>query len=396
MDSRVRPHMMRMNGARHLAALATLLPMLVVGCSHTSPYVAPHAMGTTTDVDVDAGALVTRVLLIGDAGEPVSGEPVLAELRRWAAEHADRTVVVFLGDNVYPRGLADESDAGARADGMRRLTTQIDAVRDSGARGIFIPGNHDWAHGSLDGLAAIERQARVVDDALGAGAFLPRGGCAGPTAVDLDGVRLVVFDSEWFLQKTPASPCPDSDETMARGLARLVGEAGDRAVLVLGHHPMATHGTHGGFFDWKDHLFPLTRLAPWAYVPLPVVGSLYPLVRGTLNPSSQDLGSARYDHFVEVVSDAVRPYRPLLYVSGHEHVLQVLDGGEAFGRIVVSGAGSQHKLGVVGHGDDTRFAHAHVGFMCVDVLSDGRVALRVIEPGEGVVYSEWLTPGGPS
>jgi hypothetical protein len=159
---------------------------------------------------------------------------------------------------------------------------------------------------------------------------------------------------------------------------------------------MASHGPHGGFFDWKDHVFPLTRLASWAYLPLPVVGSLYPLVRGAFNPTSQDLDNGRYRRFVALVSEAVRPHRPLLYASGHEHVLQVLEGNDAFRHLLVSGAGSQYRLSPVGHGDDTRFAHAHAGFMCVDVFAGGRVALRVIEPDEGVVFSEWLTEGGSS
>ena len=40
-------------------------------------------------------------------------------------------------------------------------------------------------------------------------------------------------------------------------------------------------------------MFPLRRVAGWLWVPLPFVGSLYPLIR-TLAPSDQDLSSGPY------------------------------------------------------------------------------------------------------
>lgn len=378
-----------------LVSLASLALSLVVvafaGCSHTTPYVSTAlALVDARELRIDLDAVRTRLLLIGDAGAPTPDDPVLGELSRWGAELPERTTIVYLGDNIYPRGLVDAAHPD-HAEMSRRLDAQIDAVSRSGARGLFIPGNHDWAHGGADGLVTLARQERAVVSALGEDAFLPRGGCAGPVAVDLDGLRLVVLDTEWFLQKTPASPCGETRESIAHALGRLVEEAGEREVIVIGHHPIASHGPHGGFFTWQDHIFPLTRLAPWAVVPLPLVGSLYPFVRGTLSPSSQDLGNGRYEAFVETVTGAVRAYTPLAYASGHDHVLQVLDGGDAFRHALVSGAGSVSKVTAVGDGDDTIFAHAHAGFMCLDALDEGRVALRVVEPGQGVMFSKWLT-----
>jgi len=74
------------------------------------------------------------LFFIGDAGAPAAppdSEPVLVALRA-AVATAPRPVVVFLGDNVYPRGLPDSADAG-RPEAERRLGAQLAVLRASGA-----------------------------------------------------------------------------------------------------------------------------------------------------------------------------------------------------------------------------------------------------------------------
>ena len=61
--------------------------------------------------DIEPQEIETTVFFIGDAGEP---DPriyprALDSLKRQAAEAPGRTVVVFLGDNVYPNGVPLDS-----------------------------------------------------------------------------------------------------------------------------------------------------------------------------------------------------------------------------------------------------------------------------------------------
>ncbi len=65
--------------------------------------------------DIDA-----TVWLVGDAGASQPGDAVLAALARAVAEHPERSVVVFLGDNIYPRGLPESGSPG-HAEAARRL-----------------------------------------------------------------------------------------------------------------------------------------------------------------------------------------------------------------------------------------------------------------------------------
>jgi hypothetical protein len=360
-------------------------------CSHIQPF--PDA--GSPEVPVDPGVRA-RVILLGDAGRP--DPAVLATLRAWSGQIPDRTSVVFLGDNVYEDGLP----AGPALTEKAVLDEQIAAVGH--ARGLFVPGNHDW-HG---GRAGIRRQASYVhrSGALAANAtieFLPRDGCPGPTVdTSLDGIQLVAVDTQWLLQATPdASGCdlpgePSSaivQSAIAQRVERILEEANDELVVVVAHHPPWSYGAHGGFFDWHDHVFPLRRVATWAWIPLPLIGSLYPLARRSL-AHDQDAYSQRYRAVQAQLAEAFSGYQgkaPLIFAGGHDHSLQVLGARAPWDYVLVSGSASAGKLTAVTHGADTIFAHLAHGFIALDLYPDGRVLLRVIEPNDaGVTFSTWL------
>ena len=68
-----------------------------------------------------------------------------------------------------------------RAEMERRLDAQVAVARDSGARAIFAPGNHDWDAWGPGGWAAIKRQGAFIAEKGGGRAELaPEQGCPGP------------------------------------------------------------------------------------------------------------------------------------------------------------------------------------------------------------------------
>ncbi|NIV14118.1 MAG: hypothetical protein GWN62_23440, partial [Aliifodinibius sp.] len=260
---------------------------------------------------------------------------------------------------------------------------------------IFIAGNHDWSHGDADGLAALKRQENFINQSHGSGSkLLPSAGCPGPVAIDSKGIRIIALDSHWWFEDNlkPDTSCQQtSKDEVALKLKELVNDADARRVVVVAHHPLLTYGPHGGFYDWKDHLFPLTNIAEWLWIPMPIIGSLYPLTRAWLVRSDQDLSGAKNKAMVRALKEVLSTGEVLIYAAGHEHTLQVLEGGQVVDYLLVSGAGSEVKTTSVGHGDVTLFAHLHTGFMAVDFLAEGRVLLSVIEPGEKeIVFRKWL------
>lgn len=301
--------------------------------------------------------------LIGDAGRPdPDGEPVLIGLARAIrARGADNALVVFLGDNIYPEGVPDDQGP-LRESAERILRAQLDVPVGTGARGIFVSGNHGWDHSGPAGWREIVLQEEFVrTHGQGRVEFLPGGGCPGPAVRDVgDRLRLLVVDTQWWLHPyekpdSPQSPCPaETDEEVVALIRKALAEAGDREVVVVAHHPLISGGTHG--------VFPLL---PTRFSPMPMF-------------DAQDLGHPTYRHMREVLQRAFAANPPLLFAAGHDHNLQLLHGvGTRYA--VVSGAGFFGRTTRVRALPATIYRNRAEGFMRLSVLEDGRLRLSAYQ-----------------
>lgn len=333
------------------------------------------------------------VYLIGDAGYATPESPVIRQLRADVAARAVNAAiaVVFLGDNMYPAGLREPTDAG-RAEDVAHLDAQIDIVRGVPAAGYFVPGNHDWNNSKQGGLAAVLRQGAFLDSVRTTGVAVeiqPLDGCPGPTTRKLgDSVLLVFLDTAWWVYdetRRGGAACPYRNEgAVLEGLrlALLENERGDqRRVVVSAHHPLDTYGPHGGYFGVEDMFFPLTNLWDPLYIPIPV---LYPAARNsgiTVQDQSNPSNSRMRHDFAGVFAEF--DTEPLIFAGGHDHDLEVFDGSDySVGYILVSGAGSQ--LDNVGKAD-AEFAvgkqEGELGYMRVEFFRSGPPLLTVITDG---------------
>ncbi len=307
--------------------------------------------------------VVATILLAGDAGD--LGDMVGATLKYHAAIRPSSTTVFYLGDNIYPMGLPSEDDQGYQ-NARERIDRQVMVLKGSAVRGLFFPGNHDWQRSGPNGWEWVKRQQALVERELGAGSYLPGGGCPGPVeALETEYAQVVVVDSEWFLRsyaKPSASSdgCPTWTEEMVMAeLRRLLTKKIRSATRIfLQHHPIESVGEH-------SH------------------GSRCP----------QDFGCPSYDHMRLTELAALDVGRPLLCAAGHDHSLQVLTGSRGCEYFAVSG--SMSSASDVLTDGRTLFAQSRLGFMRLDFLAGGKVRLRsvVVESGhpEGkVVFEKWL------
>ena len=373
-----------------LCLIVQVVQLTIAGCSHTSPYYHQDISTIEKQDIVTEHTLLYRILLIGDAGQPKQEEPVLKTLHSWTKEAPEKTSVVFLGDNMYPDGMTEQKMHEAPT----RLGPQIDVIKSTDAHGLFIPGNHDWTNGKEKGYRALLEQEKYINDALTRSPkFLPQGGSPGPVMLELPAenpvVRIIVLDTQWWLHQHE-KPTASTDTVVDQIKEYLDTEL---PVIVVGHHPLQSYGIHGGFYDWKAHLFPGRLAHKSLWVPVPIVGSLYPLVRWYVVRSDQDLNGGRYKYMVAQLNAALSTRKKsslLIYASGHEHSLQVLKG-DVTDFLLVSGLGSSEKATEVSHGDNTLFAHQHSGFMAIDFLANGKILLRIVEPAEKeVLLHLWL------
>ena len=357
---------------KHVRRAALLGLMALPACAH------PPRLRTVDDPpDIE-----TTLFLIGDAGEPDPrqvGAP-LESLTVQAAAAPRRSIIIFLGDNVYPEGMP-EAGRAELADARRRLQAQVHAV-PPGVRGIFIPGNHDWGAESPFGLYSLRNQQRMIESLAredGRDAqLLPTNGCPGPVSMLSGRLKLLLLDTQWWLHpyivRDSASRCVN--ETLGAVTAALRREVQPsnatpgQIVIIAGHHPLMTGGEHGGYCSATG---PFRRLGI----------------------NSQDIMSSSNKRMRDSIEAAIEGVRPLVYASGHDHNLQVLHGGKAARYLLVSGAGSWSKVACAVRMRESHFTSQHrSGFMRVDILKNKGVLLRVYRytgsGSGGLAYSRWL------
>lgn len=365
--------------------IIVLLACVVGGCSLQSVYVKDSISRSMPSVPDDS--IFCSIFLIGDAGAPVENgeETILNELTKATWSHPEKNTILFLGDNIYPAGLPDTND-NDRREMERRLQEQMSVGEKSGARTIFIPGNHDWARHGKNGLATLRRQQDfITKKGTSNVSMIPLFGMPGPVVVDIDSsVRIIVIDTEWWLHEYekplyPGTPSEDKTKTAFLDSLTRVLTTG-RTTIVAAHHPLESHGEHGGFFDWRDHLFPLRHISPFLWVPLPGIGSLYPLSR-MWGISNQDFSGSKYREMRISIDSVLSIHPPIIYAAGHEHTLQILEPKTGYYHLI-SGFGMKNHISPLTTGENTIFARLAPGFMRIDFVKSGFVRLAVFEVKE--------------
>jgi len=329
--------------------------------------------------DVTPEEIETTVLFIGDAGEPDPrrNSAVLDSLKAMAALAPERTIIVFLGDNVYPFGVPRDS-SDYYDDARRRLLSQVDAV-PPGAKGIFVAGNHDWAATGPYGLYAIRQQERMILQMARARGrdirMIPGNGCPGPAALDIGRLRLILLDTQWWLHefiiRDELSNCATDMGVVTATLREMVKSTPDgRVSIAAGHHPLMTGGEHGGY-----------------------CGNTGPFRR--FGGQSQDILSSLNRNMRDSLESAFRVKPPVAYAAGHDHNLQVMKGTPSVQYLLVSGAGSAAKASCAVYLRESYYVSQHrVGFMRVDILKGKGVVLSVFDytggGTRGDPFARWL------
>ena len=327
-----------------------------------------------------------QIIFIGDAGTSK-----VRELAPLIQQHVRTGTVptsfVFLGDNIYPRGLPDRGSKD-RKKSEQILLDQVSLTK--GANDVFfIPGNHDWKNGHHDGLRYRSNQQAFLDSLKNKSLhFLPKDGCPGPEEIHLgNDLVLVLIDTEWFLYpwtkpEGDESPCESKTAVDAAiALDDILNRNQGKRVIVSAHHPVYTYGEHGGVFKLRDHLFPLTGAQKNLYIPLPIIGSLLPVYRKMFG-NIQDIAHPLNKTLRRSLEDVMLEYPGTIYASGHEHAQQYIVKDSI--HYIGSGAGS--KSTPVKKKGFSLFASSEQGFAKLLVLKDGRAHVEFYSL-QGKLYS---------
>lgn len=312
-----------------------------------------------------------RIIFIGDAGEinhqqeqliPSAAQMVIPE----------KTTALFLGDNIYPRGMGLPGSA-EEVTTQNILRSQFAPFRAKNVPVYFIPGNHDWDKMKKQGLEKIRAQWSFLEnqkDTLLK--MLPINGCPDPEEIVLsDSLVIIAWDSEWWLfphkKSSDDVECEcETEEAVLEKMEQLAYRHQDKTILLAGHHPFQSYGVHGGYYSLKDHIFPLTAVKKNLYIPLPLIGSLYPFLRQTVFLNPEDIPHPAYQSMINRVRKVFDNSRNVIYVSGHDHGLQLIRN-QNFTQIV-SGSGAKNSF--IQKGPHSLFSNPNQGFVVVDFLQN--------------------------
>jgi hypothetical protein len=306
-------------------AAGTLVMVCLCGCSIQKPYYNSKEKDWETKTMPDTPVKYTVYLLggLGDARDS-AGEV----LRLWKAHTATSGsdhATVFLSEHVYENGLPEEGNS-LRKEAEKKIDAQLDYLKDDKGKLVFVAGDHDLQEGKKRERISAERTRDYVESKLNRkDLFLPDNGCPGPSEVTLvDDWVLVPVNTEWWLQDKDErnKRCePDDEDEVTDEVKDVIDNNQRKNILVVGHHPFLNVGNQGGYFSLRQHVFPLTDWCKFLYLPLPFVGSLYPIYRAGIG-TRHDFAYPPNRKMRRAFLSAFAGYGNVVYASGHEHSFQ--------------------------------------------------------------------------
>ena len=377
--------------------LLAILSLVLALYSSCSTYNAPFLKNNTQESHKqlpDSDNLKYTIHLIGDAGgvdnvDEGTNYVVDAVKSRLNLTGGDKEAVVYLGDNVYPQGLHSKKHPDRDLE-EKILRAQLDIVKENRARAYFIPGNHDWKRMKKGGRKAVLRQEDFIHgyyDKKHKARLLPKNACGDPEVVKVGKNLVLLFiDSQWWLhnwdrEKKMNKGCEmDSRREFIDEIQDIFIKYKNKQVVVFLHHSIFSNGNHGGNFSLKQHLFPLEEKTNGLYLPLPIIGSIYPLYR-QLGGTNQDIANEDYQMLLSELQTAASVAKHVIFASGHEHLLQYNYAHE--NHFIVSGSGS--RVAYSQGGRDAEFVYSHRGFTTLNFYDNGEVWMDIntVSPVDG-------------
>jgi hypothetical protein len=371
----LRPIIRQVKAWRNILTFGLLPALLGLNaCADYRLHYAPDALDWRAASPDSTIPLDHTLYLVGSLGQrSATGErqATLRLLKEKLAMAPARSSTVFLGDNFVGEGEEAPLD--------------LWALEGYKGRMFFLPGDNDWRQ---HGLAGLRHLRDHVEATMGRrAAWLPQPGCGGPAVVELsDNLVLMLVDSQWWLGDWRGEPEINQDcEVKSRTEFHLYFEEAvksnrDKQIVVAMHHALASNGLHGGHFTWRQHLFPLADANEKLWIPLPLIGSLYPFYRSAIG-ARQDLARPEYQRLRKIMIDAARKNGSLTFLAGHERNMQLLE--EEGQHFVLSGA--DPKATPTRGGGAATFAYAAGGIAQLDYYADGSAWVRFWIPSDSVV-----------
>ncbi|HJS00583.1 MAG TPA: metallophosphoesterase [Flavobacterium sp.] len=362
---------MRFNKFKIFTGSLFILSIITSCATHHSQFGNKAKENILTNED-ETAKIAHQFFLVGDAGnaDQENAKKILNALQEQLQQADKNASLLFLGDNIYPKGIPSEKDKTAYQTALSKINAQLELSKNFKGKTVFIPGNHDW----YSGIEGLKRQEKIVTSYLNdKKSFLPASGCPIDDRKINDQLCLVTIDSEWFLENWDKIPTINDDctiktrEAFFEEFESILSKNKDKTVIVAIHHPLMTNGTHGGQFSLEKQLFPLEQK-----IPLPVIGSFANFLRKTSGISPQDIQNKQYQILIKRLKALVQSQENTIIVSGHDHNLQYIENENI--KQIISGAGSKSEAAIAINPND--FSYGKNGFATLTAYTNGKVTVN--------------------
>ncbi|WP_240723572.1 metallophosphoesterase [Flavobacterium sp. J27] len=358
-------------------------------CATYSVQTGRNLKEPVADIQVNANQVDYTFYLVGDAGNAneINSKEALLPLESQLQNAATNSTLIYLGDNVYPVGMSDDKNSEAYKTAEKILENQLSITKKYKGKTLVIPGNHDW----YSGLKGLNNQEDFVVKYLNdKKSFSPRKGCPIEDFEINDNITLITINSQWYLEDWNKIPTINDDCTIKSRdeffgeFESLLNKNQDKIVIVAMHHPLFTNGVHGGHFGVKKML-----ISAEASFPVPLLGTLYNLLRKTSGVSTQDVLNKDYMTMSKRIQTLIQKHENIIVVSGHEHSLEYIEKNGI--KQIVSGSGTKTDAARAIYPND--FSYGKNGFAKLELLKSGQGVLTFFGKENGkeiVLYKQTI------
>ncbi len=217
------------------------------------------------DEDLETASAELYVFSHINLGE-ISANRISKYIERVRKVSAEEVNIIFLG-NFYMPG----------ADLVIKKTAV--SLADRYGEVYLIPGEKEWNILGAEGIRKFDEQ---LDEGDGKkyDLLIPDNACGEVETKEItDKATLLAVDSEWFLQDWSKihginEDCEVKDrDDFLFFLDEEISGLKEKLALLFVYHPPYRYDRRGGYERLTDQLFPLAEYFPWAYLPLPLLGT---------------------------------------------------------------------------------------------------------------------------
>jgi hypothetical protein len=316
--------------------------------------------------------IIHRVFLTANTADISSNSNFIPAVGELLSKTNESFSLIINGDLIT--GKISDKNKEMLSQNLRRLFSTLTQF-DNG-KIIVIPGDRDWADSGPEGWKNVRKLQKLIKDFNHSNIqWVLKKGCPGPGLISLTpDISLVTINTQWWNHPYNKPGPADADckisttNDFKEELEDIIDDESGGNLLIAGHFPVISLGEYGGNFSARIHLFPLTEINDYLYLPLPIIGSFYPSYRKNIG-TAKDISNEYFENFRKLIGNIITYRQSLIYLSGHEYNLQILKKENNY----FINSGSPDRLGYTADDNDALYSESASGLIEVIYYKNGKI-----------------------